>query len=222
MRCTALFHGYKRRLQLQELEYDATKNAAYWSLRPVTVFQRALQIGRSQAAWRQIKYSAPDQYLLFAHAGVSFAGWFLSVRLGSGRQLDDLAGPQVRGIIDNFVIYFKVSDTNSVLNTPESAGQAEQLRETLTQLGAAFIKVGQVMPMTLFSDILLLIFPTMIRINSCPPGCVIQARCCTAELYERARKAPGPDSTILRCGGNADHQVLSCSALNLQPVNVFC
>ena len=41
----AWLHGNMTSIVFQEQDYSYDKNMEYWSLRPVTVIQRALQIG---------------------------------------------------------------------------------------------------------------------------------------------------------------------------------
>ncbi|CAL8466667.1 g6203 [Coccomyxa elongata] len=75
---------------VQEVEYNPVNNAAYWNLRPVLVFSRALEIV------------------------TAFSQWYLQGKWQRGGSKDEV-----------------------------DSRQAERLREILTRLGPAFVKIGQ-------------------------------------------------------------------------------
>lgn len=56
---------------LQEVDYDPVRNAAYWNLRPIFVFSRALEIGKHfVSGFLHAQQRIPNylQCLMFQHA----------------------------------------------------------------------------------------------------------------------------------------------------------
>jgi hypothetical protein len=88
--------------------------------------------------------------------------------------------------------------------------QAASLREILTRLGPAFVKIGQVCSLTLLATCMAARHTlgklVMIRPWMCvQPGCLFEAGCCAAELHTGAGEATGPDPSVPDCRGHGGH-----------------
>ena len=93
-------------------------------------------------------------WLTFCCAAAGFGIWVARVYLSRGKDLTRLSGGQVRQATARGPAWVQQRDQWMAVGSPTAAGlrhrgaglQAEQLRTILTDLGPAFVKIGQVGP----------------------------------------------------------------------------
>ncbi len=83
----------------QEVDYNQERNAAYWSMRPVLVLTRAMQIGAGILQFSATGHLSPALHemaqLACMRAVGAFSKWYLQQRWHRGGSQDDLDAQSV-------------------------------------------------------------------------------------------------------------------------------